>query len=82
LNSVNNRTNYKPTGKYLDIHGRLETPHPNLNLNTTKGRSYTDNLFKGEYKKRNSKTLSRKKEKNFSRESGQHFPLSCVGFKD
>jgi len=25
-----NKTNYKPTGKYLDIHGRLETPHPNL----------------------------------------------------
>jgi hypothetical protein len=24
----------KPTEKYLDIHGRLETTHPNLNLKT------------------------------------------------
>jgi len=39
----------------------LETPHPNLNLNTTKGRSYKDTSFKGEYKTGNSKTLSRKK---------------------
>jgi hypothetical protein len=61
LHSVNNKTKYKPTGKYLVIHGRLKTPHPNMNLNTTKGRSYTDTSFKGEHKTGNSKTLSRKK---------------------
>jgi len=30
VHSAKNKTNYKPTGKYLDIRGSLENPHPNL----------------------------------------------------